>query len=525
MNKRQILSLTMVMAVMGLGVFSVWRWYASHTTQQGASPGQTLYEQNCAVCHGVLGDGKGEAAYLLQPKPRKFRAGKFRLVTSQNLQPTRDDVFRTITNGMPGTAMPSWAHLPESDRLALADYVLKLNEDGWYDRGIESGYSKAEAKEFATEMAQPDNPISIPPEPPVTPEGLEAGRKYYLTACSKCHGENGEGKSDPTWRTAEGFPVSSRNFRAGVFKGGREGQQLFLRFFTGLPGTPMPSGKLSPEQVWHVVHYVQSLSDPAAQEQAQIRAKEILVKRVQTLPSGPDDAAWQTLPDTPVPLMPLWWRDGYISQVVVKAAQDGQRLAVRLSWPDATPNTDGIRVRSFPDGAAVQFSDNPSPPLFAMGAAGQVCYVWHWKALWDKDRESFSDVAQVYPRMTSDAYFGSQKGWQSGPLDDPAFVPALQLNNPVARRRQSSVEEANAAGFGTYTAQPPDEQNVQGASTWKDGRWRVSFVRDLKATRGNDVAFSPGEKVSVAFAVWDGNVSDRNGQKTVSIWNTLILER
>src|SRR3990172_6837145 len=69
--------------------------------------GQLVYEKNCAVCHGVRGDGKGEAAHLLQPKPRNLRAGKFRLVSSENLQPTRADLFLTISNGMPGTAMPS----------------------------------------------------------------------------------------------------------------------------------------------------------------------------------------------------------------------------------------------------------------------------------------------------------------------------------------------------------------------------------------------------------------------------------
>jgi DMSO reductase family type II enzyme heme b subunit len=54
--------------------------------------------------------------------------------------------------------------------------------------------------------------------------------------------------------------------------------------------------------------------------------------------------------------------------------------------------------------------------------------------------------------------------------------------------------------------------------------WRVQFVRDLGATNRNDVPLGVGEKVSVAFAIWDGSVADRNGQKTVSIWNTLRLE-
>jgi hypothetical protein len=34
----------------------------------------------------------------------------------------------------------------------------------------------------------------------------------------------------------------------------------------------------------------------------------------------------------------------------------------------------------------------------------------------------------------------------------------------------------------------------------------------------------PGQRYSIAFAVWDGAASDRNGQKLVSIWHDLEVE-
>lgn len=518
------LRLLIIVAIAG-GAFAGWLLYRGRGATDAISRGQLLYEKNCALCHGLKGDGKGEAAYLLLPKPRNFRAGKFRLVTSQNLQPTREDIFRVITNGMPGTPMPSWAHLPESDRWELADYVLKLNWEGWVDIALSQGDSRKEAEKYATEVTRPGDPIPIPPEPPVTPESLEAGRKYYLMACANCHGPNGGGKRDPTWRTSEGFPTWSRNFRTGVFKGGREGKQLFLRFFTGLPGTPMPAGKLSGEQVWHVVHYVQSLSDPAAQERAQIRAKEIVAKRVAQLPTGPDDATWASVPEVIIPLMPLWWREGYVDEVRVRAAHDGRRIAFRLEWNDLTRDVEGTRQTTFPDGAAIELTASADPPLFAMGQAGAAVGIWHWKALWDEDRKSFQDVAHAFPRMASDAYFGGSKGWKSDPLDDKTFLPARGLDNPVARPRQTSIEKGVAAGLGSYTALGARAQNVEGTSVWKGGLWRVSFVRDLTAAGASDIAFRPGQKLSVAFAVWNGSAGDRNGQKTVSIWNTLSLEQ
>lgn len=522
MKKKWYAGLLAVAVLIGGGVIAWWIWEGRRPVP---SRGQVLYENHCAICHGVRGDGKGEAAYLLQPKPRNFRAGKFRLVSSQNLQPSREDVFRTITNGMPGTAMPSWAHLPESDRWALADYVLELNWAGWFDRGIESGYSNEEAKKFAAEMTDPGEPIAIPPEPALTPAGLKQGRKHYLTVCAKCHGENGEGKRDPSWRTSEGFPTWSRNLREGVFKGGRDGKQLYLRFFTGLPGTPMPSGVLPGEQVWRVVQYVQSLSDPAAQEQAQIRTKEIVAKRVEALPTDPDDASWQSVAEVRVPLMPLWWHEGYIDAVRVKAVHDGQRVAFRLEWDDATRDAGGIRQQNFPDGAAVQLTASPSPPLFAMGATGEVVNIWHWKALWSEDQKQFRDVATVFPGMVVDAYFGSQKGWHSGPREDSKFLPAVELGNLFASpKRSSAVEDANAAGLGTITSQAADKQNVHGLSRWGDGIWRLQLSREMTAADAGDVPLRPQEAVSVAFAIWNGSAGDRNGQKCVSIWNTLVLE-
>ena len=60
---------------------------------------------------------------------------------------------------------------------------------------------------------------------------------------------------------------------------------------------------------------------------------------------------------------------------------------------------------------------------------------------------------------------------------------------------------------------------------WKDGQWSAVFVRELKAVDRNDIGFSTGSSVSVAFAIWDGSKRDRNGQKMVSIWNEVTLEK
>jgi cytochrome c oxidase cbb3-type subunit 2 len=379
-----------IVSVLAAAAVVAWLVHRSRGRAIPMAEGELVYQRNCAICHGLKGDGKGEAAYLLQPKPRNFRAGKFRLVTSQNLQPTREDLLRVIADGMPGTAMPSWAHLPEKERSELAEYILKLNWQGWVEKGLKQGDKQTAAERYATEMTQPGDPIPIPPEPPATAQGLQEGRSYYLKVCAKCHGQDGKGKRDPTWRTSEGFPTWARDLSHGVFKGGREGKQLYLRFFTGLPGTPMPSGELPGEQVWQVVHYIQSLSDPKAQEQAQVRTKEIEAERVGSLPAGPEDEIWKTVPEVRIPLMPLWWHDNYLDGLKVRGLYDGERLAIRLEWRDATRDVEGVSPQHFPDGAAVQLAGSESPPLFAMGGDGEAVSLWHWKALWSEDQKRFS---------------------------------------------------------------------------------------------------------------------------------------
>ena len=69
--------------------------------------GKQVYSQQCIACHGVGGRGDGEAAYLLYPKPRDFVAAKYRLVSTWERVPTDQNLFDTITRGMPGSAMPS----------------------------------------------------------------------------------------------------------------------------------------------------------------------------------------------------------------------------------------------------------------------------------------------------------------------------------------------------------------------------------------------------------------------------------
>jgi mono/diheme cytochrome c family protein len=49
--------------------------HAAEISQSDHHFGRRVYELNCAVCHGVQGDGNGPAAGMLVTRPRDFRSG------------------------------------------------------------------------------------------------------------------------------------------------------------------------------------------------------------------------------------------------------------------------------------------------------------------------------------------------------------------------------------------------------------------------------------------------------------------
>lgn len=81
------------------------------------SRGATLYAENCANCHGANGNGRGSAAQGLDPPPIDFtdraRARERSLFA----------LYQVIEQGLEGTSMTGFAHLPPEDRWALAFHV------------------------------------------------------------------------------------------------------------------------------------------------------------------------------------------------------------------------------------------------------------------------------------------------------------------------------------------------------------------------------------------------------------------
>jgi high-affinity iron transporter len=77
----------------------------------------TLYDSQCAACHGASGHGDGPAAAGLEPAPTDFHD------RSRAMQRSLYGLYSTITLGVEGTAMSSFSQLSDSDRWALAFHV------------------------------------------------------------------------------------------------------------------------------------------------------------------------------------------------------------------------------------------------------------------------------------------------------------------------------------------------------------------------------------------------------------------
>lgn len=91
-------------------------------TPELLSQGKSLYMTTCSACHGEKGDGNGPAGKMMKPKPRGFADPKTVFKNGETAQ----NIFDTLTKGLPGTAMPAYTKLTDQEKSALAYYVLFL---------------------------------------------------------------------------------------------------------------------------------------------------------------------------------------------------------------------------------------------------------------------------------------------------------------------------------------------------------------------------------------------------------------
>lgn len=225
-----------------------------------AKRGKGLYVRYCVFCHGPEGDGRGESAPYLDPKPRDFTKAVFKCRSTPNGSlPLDSDLYDTISRGIHASGMPSWKPLLRQERVDLVAYIKSFSS--------------------AFQEEKSGMPLVIPAEPPDSPESIRRGAELFQSMnCWSCHGKDGQGygPSAATLTDSKGYPITPFDFTSGTrFKCGQTNQDMFRDLVTGLDGTPMPSfeAAMTADQRWDVVHYIRSLSVPKSHSKLKAEVK------------------------------------------------------------------------------------------------------------------------------------------------------------------------------------------------------------------------------------------------------------
>ncbi len=465
---------------------SAWAQARPPEAPENLERGRQVYVKRCQACHGDKGDGQGPVAPYLDPRPRDFVAASYRFRTTQSGEPpTDEDLLRVVARGVPGTAMSGWTTLSEQDRWLVIAYIKKFS-----DTFKEKGTVVKAAKEVSASH-----------------DVIAKGKKLYQQAkCWECHGQDGrgDGPAAPTLKDDPGDFIQAADLTKGWrIKGGRETRELFMRFSTGLDGTPMPSyaDSFSEEDRWALAHYVRSLQtgeepgDPVVLKASRISGD---------LPSDPDDPRWKRAPFLAVPLAGQVlarprWQNHSVDAVTVRAYYNDTAIAFLLEWNDRFRDTQhqpgpdpDLKDSTYPkldlrkqrteklrDAVRLQFPvtipAGPERPHFFLGSPGKPVALWHWQA----------DLNEA---------------------DKNAVVKEL------------------AEGFQRpIRAQEESAQDVTGRGAWKDGRWKVVMVRPL-LPKGKDVTFEVGRLIPFAAQAWDGSNGEKGVMMSLSSWNYVTLE-
>jgi mono/diheme cytochrome c family protein len=159
---------------------------APSTSQESIELGKKLYvETGCLKCHGNLGRGDGPSApTLMDDFGQPIRAADLTQPWTFRGGPSREDIFRTMTTGLNGTPMPSFADslMPEQ-RWAITDFIASLSGS------VEPGYTNlvvAKAVQDPIDLARGAASFESAPVArfPIIGQITEPGREFHPPATS-----------------------------------------------------------------------------------------------------------------------------------------------------------------------------------------------------------------------------------------------------------------------------------------------------------------------------------------------------
>ncbi len=443
--------------------------------------GEQVYSQRCVLCHGDEGDGLGPAAERLNPPPRDFTAGTYKIKTTgfEDMVPNDDDLFRMVNDGMPGTAMPGWDDVLSVQE--IWDAIAYIKTFAGYD------------EETPTDQLDYGQPIVS------SPESIEKGEFLFhdQDRCTECHGRDGKGNAGKRLKDDNGERTWPRNLtKPWSFRASNDPRDIFTRISIGIPGTQMPAFSdptskkvLSTEERWHLANYVQSL----VKEEIRVRAENTVIKALKVdgeAPDAPDDPRWSAAQPSSFYLIPQIIAEERLftpsnDSITVRALYNEDELAILLEWDDRTESTPGDERAAkiadsdlSPDAVAIQLPiagiGAVEKPYFGMGDAVHPVNIWHWESATTEQPES----AKL--------------------LDARGFT---------------DIQSRDAAGSG-----------IVAKGSYDEGTWRVVMKRPLTTSLPeSDLQFEVGNFIPIAFAAWDGSNSESGSSHTMTTWYWLLL--
>ena len=184
----------------------------------GLAHGESVFEHNCAGCHGSHGNDAGPGAAGLLRRPANLRMEHF----------SAAHLATVIWDGVYGSSMPAWRAWDKQDLIDVANYV----------RSIQA----------------PVQSVSL------APADLVAAEQIYQAHCVSCHGASGRGDG-PAAGALKPSPV---NFHVRQ----PSSRRAWTALTVGIPGTSMPAWKnrLTQEQLKLLVPYVQQMYEKESEQ-------------------------------------------------------------------------------------------------------------------------------------------------------------------------------------------------------------------------------------------------------------------
>lgn len=381
----------------------------------------TLYAENCAVCHGLNGEGIGATPPL---NNSALAAMPF------------DDLFKIIARGRYDTAMPAWSKDeggPLSD-YQISELVALIQSGDWQatgDRVVNLGL--APLIPFTT---QPDpallDAVGALPDGPVLQQAIST----YANLCVACHGADGLGTAiapalnDPTVRV-------------------KTTEELTRTITYGSPGTLMASWdkQLTAEQIAGMV---------------------TLIQRWDEIPTGAIPAPETAIPTTPESL--ALGADLYAANCARCHGPEGQ----------GTPRAPALNVKSF----LTSTSDQAMQLIITSGVPGTAMPAWGDRMTTAQIQAIVGYIRQWEPTAPEVAVptrpGGGGPPWlrnnnATTPAQSQPAQPAQPATPASPGGPASGAPAQPGAGAGQATGQggPPWAQSAAQPAWWETLNWPV----------------------------------------------------